>query len=342
MSDRRHIDDLFDKSTMTFGAHLDELRVTLFRALIGLMIGFGIGLALAKYVVTYIESPLRNALETYYVNKDITKLESTNDNKEIDETTRDFIKKNKLISEEFLVEHDEVARFQKSLTEPPKKLGALLEEQLPFPGVSFIKVRVFRPVQTRITSLNAQEAFMIWLKAAFVTGLVISSPYMFWHIWSFVAAGLYPHERRYVHIYLPFSILLFMAGASMAFLFVFKPVLDFLFQFNQMMNIDPDPRISEWVGFVLFLPIGFGIAFQLPLVMLFINRIGVLTVETMLEKWRIAILAIFVLAMVLTPADPVSMMMLAVPLTLLYFLGIMLCKWMPRGRNPFNEETYEP
>jgi sec-independent protein translocase protein TatC len=53
-------------------------------------------------------------------------------------------------------------------------------------------------------------------------------------------------------------------------------------------------------------------------------------------------LAIFVLAMVLTPADPVSMMMLAVPLTLLYFLGIMLCKWMPRGRNPFNEETYEP
>ena len=183
---------------------------------------------------------------------------------------------------------------------------------------------------------------MIWLKAAFVTGLVLSSPYMFYHLWNFIAAGLYPHERRYVHIYLPFSILLFMAGASMAFLFVFKPVLDFLFTFNQMMNIDPDPRISEWVGFVLFLPIGFGVAFQLPLVMLFVNRIGVLTVETMVEKWRIAILAIFVLAMVLTQADPVSMMMLAVPLTLLYFLGILLCKWMPRGRNPFNEETYEP
>jgi sec-independent protein translocase protein TatC len=342
MSDRRHTDDLFDNSTMTFGSHLDELRVTLFRALIGLMIGFLVGLGVAKYVVMYIESPLRNALETYYINKDIGELEAASDNKKIDDATKAFITDNKLISEEFLIEHDEVKRFEKAVGEPPKKLDELLDEQLPFPGTSFIKVRIFRPVETRITALNAQEAFMIWLKAAFVTGLVLSSPYMFYHLWNFIAAGLYPHERRYVHIYLPFSILLFMAGASMAFLFVFKPVLDFLFTFNQMMNIDPDPRISEWVGFVLFLPIGFGVAFQLPLVMLFVNRIGVLTVETMVEKWRIAILAIFVLAMVLTPADPVSMMMLAVPLTLLYFLGILLCKWMPRGRNPFNEETYEP
>ena len=342
MSDRRHTDDLFDNSTMTFGSHLDELRVTLFRALIGLMIGFLVGLGVAKYVVMYIESPLRNALETYYINKDIGELEAASDNKKIDDATKAFITDNKLISEEFLIEHDEVKRFEKAVGEPPKRLDELLDEQLPFPGTSFIKVRIFRPVETRITALNAQEAFMIWLKAAFVTGLVLSSPYMFYHLWNFIAAGLYPHERRYVHIYLPFSILLFMAGASMAFLFVFKPVLDFLFTFNQMMNIDPDPRISEWVGFVLFLPIGFGVAFQLPLVMLFVNRIGVLTVETMVEKWRIAILAIFVLAMVLTPADPVSMMMLAVPLTLLYFLGILLCKWMPRGRNPFNEETYEP
>ncbi len=342
MSDRRHTDDLFDNSTMTFGSHLDELRVTLFRALIGLMIGFLVGLGVAKYVVMYIESPLRNALETYYINKDIGELEAASDNKKIDDATKAFITDNKLISEEFLIEHDEVKRFEKAVGEPPKKLDELLDEQLPFPGTSFIKVRIFRPVETRITALNAQEAFMIWLKAAFVTGLVLSSPYMFYHLWNFIAAGLYPHERRYVHIYLPFSILLFMAGASMAFLFVFKPVLDFLFTFNQMMNIDPDPRISEWVGFVLFLPIGFGVAFQLPLVMLFVNRIGVLTVETMVEKWRIAILAIFVLAMVLTPAYPVSMMMLAVPLTLLYFLGILLCKCMPRGRNPFNEETYEP
>jgi sec-independent protein translocase protein TatC len=117
--------------------------------------------------------------------------------------------------------------------------------------------------------------------------------------------------------------------------------LDFLFSFNASMNIDPDPRISEWLSFVLILPLGFGISFQLPLVMLFLNRIGIFSVGAYLEKWRIAILVIFVISMLLTPADPISMMLMAVPLTILYFGGIMLCKWMPRGRNPF-DEAYEP
>jgi sec-independent protein translocase protein TatC len=157
----------------------------------------------------------------------------------------------------------------------------------------------------------------------------------------FVAAGLYPHERSYVYIYLPFSLFLFLAGASTAFFFAFKYVLDFLFSFNQWMNIDPDPRISEWLGFVLFLPLGFGIAYQLPLVMLFLQRVGIFTVRQYLEKWRIAILVIFVVSMVLTPADPVSMMLMAFPLSGLYFLGVGLCQWMPRNANPY-AKGYDP
>jgi sec-independent protein translocase protein TatC len=107
------------------------------------------------------------------------------------------------------------------------------------------------------------------------------------------------------------------------------------------MNIDPDPRISEWMSFVLMLPLGFGISFQLPLVMLLLHRIGVMTVASYLDKWRIAVLVIAVLSMLLTPADPVSMLMMAVPLTGLYFLGIALCQWMPRRRSPYGE-GYDP
>ena len=182
---------------------------------------------------------------------------------------------------------------------------------------------------------------MIWLKAGFVSGLLFASPYIFYQIWAFVAAGLYPHEQKYVYIFLPFSLALFLAGAALAFFFVFGPVLDFLFSFSRSMGIDPDLRISEVISFVLFLPLGFGIAFQLPLVMLLVNRIGIVSIETYLEKWRIAILGIFVISMLLTPADPISMMLMAGPLTALYFLGVGLCKWMPRGRNPF-DEAYEP
>ena len=85
----------------------------------------------------------------------------------------------------------------------------------------------------------------------------------------------------------------------------------------------------------------FGLSFQLPLVMLFLNRLGIVKVETFTKKWRMAVLIIFVTSMFLTPADPISMLMMAGPLTVLYFLGILLSKWMPRLRRPM-PEGYEP
>ena len=204
-----------------------------------------------------------------------------------------------------------------------------------------VKTRIWRSAQASLTTLSPHESFVIWLKAAFVSGIVIASPYMFLQIWLFIAAGLYPHERKWVYVFLPFSLILFVAGAAMAFFFVFGPVLNFLFSFARMMNIKPDLRISEVISFVLFLPLGFGISFQLPLVMLFLNRINVFTIEMFLEKWRVAVLVIFVISMFLTPADPISMLLMATPLTALYFLGIGLCKWMPKSRNPF-ADAYEP
>ncbi|MDX1962611.1 MAG: twin-arginine translocase subunit TatC [Pirellulales bacterium] len=181
-------------------------------------------------------------------------------------------------------------------------------------------------------SLNVQEGFMIWFQASLLLAVVISSPWVFYQLWTFVAAGLYPHERSYVYIFLPFSLGLFLLGASTAFFFVFDPVLEFLLDFNRSLGIDPDPRINEWLGFALLLPLGFGISFQLPLVMLFLQRIGIVTVEMYLEKWRIAILVITVLSAVLTPADPYSIFLLMIPLILLYFGGIGLCMLWPKTR----------
>lgn len=219
-------------------------------------------------------------------------------------------------------------------------LASQFSNALEPPHVAMIPLAAWKPIAVRFLVLNAQEAFMIWMKAALVTGLVLGSPWIFIQIWNFVAAGLYPHEKNYVYMYLPVSILLFFGGASLAYLFVFDPVLNFLFMFNTSMNAEFDPRIGEWLSFVLILPVGFGIGFQLPLVMLFLNRIGIVSIELYVQQWRIAILSIFVIAMVLTPADPYSMMLMAVPLCLLYVVGIGMCKWMPKGRNPF-AEAYE-
>jgi len=216
-----------------------------------------------------------------------------------------------------------------------------------FPGelrkarVNTVPIFTWRPVKVKFQTLDATEPFMIYMKAALMTGLVIASPYVLYQIWLFVAAGLYPHEKHYVFLYLPISVALFFGGASLAFAFVFDPVLTFLFTFNKGMNADFDPRIGEWLSFVLILPLGFGISFQLPLVMLFLNRVGLVSLDLYTQQWRIAILTICVISMVLTPADPISMMLMAVPLCFLYLFGILMCKYMPRGRNPF-DEAYEP
>lgn len=192
---------------------------------------------------------------------------------------------------------------------------------------------VFEPL-----SLKPTDGFFIWLKAGLVTGACLSFPWVFYCIWTFVAEGLYPSERKYVHYFLPISIGLFAAGVLLAYFFVFEPVLNFLFSFNAQMGIAPEMRINDWLSFVLMLPLGFGVAFQLPLVMLFLNRINIFSIEAYLSKWRIAVMCIFVLSMFLTPADPISMMLLAVPLTMLYFLGVAMCRYMPGyNPNPFGE-----
>ena len=102
-------------------------------------------------------------------------------------------------------------------------------------------------------------------------------------------------------------------------------------QFNEWLGLDPDPRISEWLGFVLILPIGFGLGFQLPLVMLFLERIGIVDVATYASQWRVAVIVIFVVSAVLTPADPYSLLFLAIPLCFLYFGGLGICRWFPRS-----------
>lgn len=199
----------------------------------------------------------------------------------------------------------------------------------------------FRRSERGVSALKVEETFMIWFKAALIVGAVMASPMIFYHLWSFVAAGLHSHERRYVRVYLPFSVVLFVSGVSLAFFVVLQYVLKFLLDFNSSMDVEIEPRLSYYVSFVLMMPLGFGVAFQLPLVMLFLQRIDLIQTKDYVGSWRIATLVIFIISMLVTPADVTSMIALAIPLMLLYFLGIGLCMYMPRGRGMGNG-AYDP
>jgi len=368
MLKKQAADDLFEKSSMSFGEHLEELRKALGKAFIWLGIGTAIGLYFATDIVKYIEGPLRFAIADFYVAQAKQEFRQANGVEPSDKLA-EWITANEIIPERVFIDPRALesistepaapkttetpaaqpaapaetstitAADQTSV--PPAKVAVQSERtsqrDSAWKGIDLAKLErlqpflLFRPIPNKLVSLTITEGFMIWFKAAIVAGVVIGSPGIFWHIWQFLAAGLYPHERRYVYWYLPLSLLLFLAGVSLAFFVLFRLVLGFLMTYTAGLNVEFTPRLSDYMSFALMLPLGFGIAFQLPILMLGLHRFGVVSVEAFIAQWRMAVLSIAFLAMILTPADIYSMLGLFIPLVGLYFLGIVLCKYMPRG-----------
>jgi sec-independent protein translocase protein TatC len=346
---RQYNEDLFESSKMTFGEHLDELRATLVKTILSFVIGFLVALIFAGQLVDYVQTPLRSALREYYgtmaeraFRNSLT--DEGNGGEETAKSAADAAKRLRdqgLEFEERWVSKQEVNRLRDGFspkTEAKPPIVAANPDDFLQPD-DLLKLHFYRRLEddprVRVIGLRVDEPFVVYMKAAVMLGAILASPFIFFFIWQFVAAGLYPHEQRYVHIFLPFSLALFLAGAALAFFGVFQFVLRFFFSFSGWMGIDLEPRITDWLSFVLILPLGFGIAFQLPLVMLFLERIGIFTVASYLASWRISVLVIAFLAMLFTPSDPYSMMLMMMPLIGLYFFGIMLCWWMPRRTGEF-------
>lgn len=312
-------------ATMSFGEHIEELRVRLILALLGLAVGVVVvflpPLDIGWRVMKSMEAPAAAALDEYYRAEYDKKRHQAEAEKSVTPTLQAKIAADGLISE--------LRRVAPNLPlpEPATLKGQSLEVPL-----AFLQSGVITTVETTavrndqgLVSLAPLETPMIYFMVCLVAGLVLASPWVFYQAWAFVAAGLYRHERRYVKKYLPYSLGLFLTGVFLCFFFVLPLTLKFLLQFNVWLGVAPTLRLSDWMGFATILPLVFGVAFQTPLVMLFLERIHILTVDDFKAKRKMAILIITVVAAVLTPGqDPISMLLLAVPMILLYELGIVL------------------
>ncbi|MCA9049581.1 MAG: twin-arginine translocase subunit TatC [Planctomycetaceae bacterium] len=346
--------DLFDDSTMTFGEHLEVLRTHVWRALIGLVIGVILALFFGDRIIGFLRKPIDEALRKHNMpaapddlgNMDIggfLKQLFSGEEPEPDQAAAVESPPKELAEDEIEVEipaADLNAALRKAvpgitITESPatKPNGDSPNSDVVVPIVlkapEFALLRKTADRFNRPVTYKVEEAFLAYIRISLVAGFVLSSWWIFYQIWLFVAAGLFPHERRYVYIYLPMSVGLFAVGALFCFYFVFPIVLDFLISFNKWLGVELQPRLSEYISLVLMLPVMFGISFQLPLVMLFIERIGIVTIEGYWENWRMAVLIISIVSMLLTPSDPTSMMLMMFPLIILYFAGIYLCKFRP-------------
>ena len=166
------------------------------------------------------------------------------------------------------------------------------------------------------------EAFFTKIKVALIAGLFLASPAVFYEIWKFIAPGLYETERRMAKPFVFFATLFFIAGGYFCWAVVFKIGYAFFLSQYQSIGVTPTIRISEYLAFSAKLLIAFAITFEMPIFAFFLTRLGVVDYRMMIRYIRYAVLAIFVVAVALTPPDMVSPFLLAVPLLLLYGLSI--------------------
>ena len=321
-------DDLFSEEeemvTMSFGDHLEELRIRLVLALMGLAVGVILTLIpplnLGRNVLRQLSDPAQIALEKFYAQKAKVRAEEAAKEKLLtpalstvipaDEFVREMLK---LMPDMKLPNPDSLKGKEITLPMRQAKADAIMS--------------VAENAEQRSAMINTAplEPIMIFFMVCLVTGLVVASPWVFYQVWAFVAAGLYRHERAYVKKYLPFSIVLFLSGVLLCFYVILPVTLSILLEFNVWLGIEPMFKLNEWISFATILPLVFGVCFQTPLVMLFVARLGLLTVDDFRSKRKIALLCMVVIAAVLTPGpDVFSQLMLAVPMYGLYELGILM------------------
>jgi sec-independent protein translocase protein TatC len=175
------------------------------------------------------------------------------------------------------------------------------------------------------------EAFITQIKVALFGGICLAFPMISYQLYRFVAPGLYSHEKKAFTPFLVMAPVLFIMGAAMAYFIVMPMVMQFslrqeLTPGTGAVGVSYQGKISEYVGMITTLILGFGACFQLPVIQLLLGRAGIVDGETWLSNGRYAIFGIFVVAAVVTPPDVISQLALAVPLIILYYMGAWLVK----------------
>jgi sec-independent protein translocase protein TatC len=184
------------------------------------------------------------------------------------------------------------------------------------------------------------EAFFTYLKVAFFGAVFFSFPIWATQLWLFIAPGLYRSEKKVITPFLIASPVLFVLGAALAYYFIFPLAWKFFISFETPtggggLPVQLEAKVSEYLSLVMHMILAFGVAFQMPVLLTLLARVGIVSVEQLRRGRRYAIVGMFVAAAVLTPPDVISQVGLAVPLLALYELSILAAVWMtPKPKPP--------
>jgi sec-independent protein translocase protein TatC len=183
-----------------------------------------------------------------------------------------------------------------------------------------------------LQNLKPFGQLFLYMQVAIIGGVLLSIPNILYQIWAFIAPGLLPRERKYIRAIVFFSTLCFLSGVAFAYFVMLPAALGFFATFGTAV-IENNIAISEYMNFIISVMLSAGIVFELPMVSWFLSKLGILTPQFMRRYRRHAIVVIFILAAALTPGtDPVSQVLLAIPLMGLYEISILVSAWASRKR----------
>ena len=182
-------------------------------------------------------------------------------------------------------------------------------------------------------AFNLVDPFLVYCKVSLIAALFVSAPWVAYLLWKFAASGLYPHERKYVYIYGPATVLLFITGVVFSYLVIVRYGIRFLVEFGKTMHVTPMPGIDTQIMFVLVLSLVMGLVFQLPLVMLILAKIGIVDSKTYAKHRKMFIIVAVIVAAVITPTqDAFNLCLATAPILVLYEIGIWISRIAERRK----------
>jgi len=184
--------------------------------------------------------------------------------------------------------------------------------------------------QFALNAFKPTDPLMVYMQFAFIIAFVLTSPVILYQLWAFISPGLYPTERRVTLSYIPISIGLFLLGISFSYFVLFPFVIEFVIQISNDLGINQVIGINEYFRFLLQLTLPFGLLFQLPVVVMFLTRLGIITPMLLVKIRKYAYFALLVIAALITPPELISHLMVTVPLFILYEVSIFISRFSYR------------
>ncbi len=324
---------------MSFLEHLDELRSRLIRSIVFVILAASLSWFVSDRIYSFLARPVQRALAQAQQQRQVTidglngkvSTVALNSLKQNDKVRFVFPENTRLGPASIPAGSSVVARVDKDST---GNLGLFTDEALTA-GNEVVPKDVRLPVDLnkgyeKLTDPNdklivttALEPFAIYVKVSLYAAIAVSVPFLLFQIWAFIAPGLYPHERKYVTPFVALSSIFFILGAATAYYLIFPPAAKYL------LGLGEDFRLllkaDDYFDFIILLMLGMGLVAQMPAITYVLARMGVITARWMIKYWRISVIAILIVAAVVSPTNDIpNMLLFALPMLVLYVISIFV------------------